>query len=189
MARTLQSMSPATVDALPPPHAKRMYKIIALVDGVATSVFDGITQYHPFVTIHQDAQPYHQGGLYVYSTIEDCLRTGTRHFPGSSRLRNAQRAIAVVLAWNDNIIELPVIYGAKRAYSYVQLVDMLPLPPTYGLSSQHRLKSSSGLHNPAQTNIARAQARTLQLEVDVQDMERQLEFARRLLGTSGRMNS
>lgn len=76
-----------------------MYKLVALVDGVATSVFDGVTQYRPFETIYQAAERNHQGGLYVYPSVEDCLQTCTQHFPGSSRLRNVGMVIAVVLAW------------------------------------------------------------------------------------------
>ncbi|EFJ40723.1 hypothetical protein VOLCADRAFT_108014 [Volvox carteri f. nagariensis] len=181
----IQGMTPLVLNTSPPPHAKKMYKLVALVDGVATSVFDGTTQYHPFVTVYQDAKPDHQGGLYVYPTMENCLRTNMRHFPGSSQLGNMQKAIAVVLAWNDGVMELPVMYGAKRAYSYVQLLDLLPMPPTFGLLNPTPYQMpTSGQRSLQQRSITRAQARTLQLEVEVQDMERRLEFARLVLGLS-----
>jgi hypothetical protein len=90
---------PQIVDIQPPNYAKRMFKLVAVVDGIATSVFDGTTRYRPFTTVHHEAHPDHRGGLYVYPTVEDCLRLEFTHFPANSWLDNSPKAIAAVLAW------------------------------------------------------------------------------------------
>ncbi|KAG2434232.1 hypothetical protein HXX76_007957 [Chlamydomonas incerta] len=193
--------APMLLDAVGPPvYARRMYKLVALdADGVPTSIYDGATKYYPGVTVFNNAQPDHCGGLYVYPSYEECLRAGARGFPRASRLAHAPRAIAVVLAWNHDGSRLPVSYGAKKAYSYLQLADLLPLPPTWavtsaaatadmaqgspGASASPRPRRPITLRSQPGTpeSVAKAQANTIRLELEVADMEQQLRMARSVL--------
>ncbi|PNW72440.1 hypothetical protein CHLRE_16g680005v5 [Chlamydomonas reinhardtii] len=184
-----------------------MYKLVALdTDGVPTSIYDGVTKYHAGVTVYNDALPDHCGGLYVYPSYEECLRAGARGFPRASRLAHAPRAIAVVLAWNHDKSRLPVSYGAKKAYSYLHLVDLLPLPPTWfvtsgvaaadteaGSWSAHGTAAAAGAsprprrpitlrpQSGTPESLAKAQANTIRLELEVAEMEQQLNMARSVL--------
>ncbi|KAG2447360.1 hypothetical protein HYH02_007688 [Chlamydomonas schloesseri] len=194
--------APMLLDAVgPPAYAKRMYKLVALdEEGVPTSIYDGTTRYYPGVTVFHDAQPEHCGGLYVYPSFEECLRAGASGFPRASRLAHAPRAIAVVLAWNHDGARLPVSYGAKKAYSYLQLVDLLPLPPTWvltsGTANAEGAATPPDLGGPSPAprravtlrprsgtpeSLAKSQAQTIRLELEVADMEQQLRLARSVL--------
>lgn len=74
-------------------------KVVALIDGVALSVYDGVTQYMPGTTWFQEAQANHDAGIYVYPSYEHCLKRDAESFPTDSVLLNAPRAIAAVLCW------------------------------------------------------------------------------------------
>jgi hypothetical protein len=49
----------------------------------------------------QVAEEDHAGGLYVYTTVEECLRLDTTHFPSrrAELPENTELAVASVLAW------------------------------------------------------------------------------------------
>lgn len=44
---------PALVDVAPPQYAKLMYKLVAVINGQATSIYDGTTTYPLGVTVYQ----------------------------------------------------------------------------------------------------------------------------------------
>ncbi len=44
---------PAQVDVAPPQYAKLMYKLVAVINGQATSIYDGTTTYPLRVTVYQ----------------------------------------------------------------------------------------------------------------------------------------
>ncbi len=99
--------------------AQTCYKIVALTpDGRCLSVYDGVTEYRPGLTLHCKIDPagagaaagamgagaggadaLHQGGFYVYGSVEECL-LAHEHFPRSATLLGAKKAIARVLCWN-----------------------------------------------------------------------------------------
>ncbi|PNH03698.1 hypothetical protein TSOC_010215, partial [Tetrabaena socialis] len=102
---------------------------------------------------------------------------------------------------------LPVSYGAKKSYSFVQLVVLLPPPATWAFSApRHGLPtattspgaaagtaartsrrpfSARGGHGASSPErLARSQAATVRLELEVQQMEERLQLARSVLGSA-----
>eukprot|EP00899_Mesostigma_viride_P000979 jgi/Mesvir1/10882/Mv01591-RA.1 len=131
-----ESPFPRRVQVPVPAHARLCYKVVALVDDEHfVSIFDGRTRYVPGTTIRHVVRPGHGGGIYVSETIRDCLVRDEGGFPQRSALIHAPRAIARVMAWNDDRLALPVRYGLKLSYTYVHVLDMLPYPQTWGAKS------------------------------------------------------
>jgi len=145
---------PRRVIASPPQRARKMFKVVALIDGVALSVYDGVTQYMPGTTWYQEAQANHDAGIYVYPSYEHCLKRDAESFPTDSVLLNAPRAIAAVLCWNEASWAVPVCYGVKCAYSYVHVLHIRPFPLTWYSSTlcttPHPLPQSAAGH-PSQS--------------------------------------
>lgn len=92
------------MDALPPRGARVMFKVVALrpSDGAPVSVYDGDTPYWPGRTLYHEAREDHGGGLYCFTSLEECVLhagPGGGAFPSRAALRHAPKMIAKVLAW------------------------------------------------------------------------------------------
>ncbi len=74
------------------------FKMCAVVGARLFSVFDGVTEYRPGVTLRQalslddDASEASCGGFFVYRTLAECLR-GASAFPSNSRLLKTPRVV------------------------------------------------------------------------------------------------
>lgn len=174
--------------AAPPRHAKAFWKAVALVNGVPTSVYDGVTEYPLGATVHQAARPGHRAGLYVYRTVEECLKADRDTFPAASALGTAPRALLQVLAWEAAWADEPVRYGAKLAFSYVRGVELAPYPTSWERPLRYTeppARAEGGRDvggRPAlrRQHLVATQAATLSLEREVRAMEENLRAARGL---------
>ncbi|GAX82722.1 hypothetical protein CEUSTIGMA_g10148.t1 [Chlamydomonas eustigma] len=232
--------SPSICITDPPARAQCMYKVVAMLEGVATSIYDGTTIYPVGHTVHHPVAPNHRGGLYCYHTVEECLARDDVTFPRECALLGAPRAILQVLAWNCPDVLVPVTYGKKIAFSHLHVRTIIPMPSSWtamraGEATMHlpdamtastsstdggsgrtvlthaqlistpttqdicdqpvtRSSNSSagpeGVQNiaarpsvarPSSARVARSQARTIELELEVSAMEDQLRRARGLL--------
>ena len=52
---------------------KLFFKQVAVVKGRYFSIYDGKTEFKLGETLHEAAQPQHEGGFYVYRTAEEAL--------------------------------------------------------------------------------------------------------------------
>mmetsp|Transcript_32517 Transcript_32517/g.92212 ORF Transcript_32517/g.92212 Transcript_32517/m.92212 type:complete len:287 (-) Transcript_32517:257-1117(-) len=129
--RLLPQDRPRCVPLQPPKDAHTMYKVVALVDGIALSIYDGVTQYMPGLTWYQEATSNHMSGMYVYPSYQQCLQRDAEVFPAESALLDAPRGIAKVLCWMQPTWKLPCRYGTKTAYSYLRTVSVKPYPESW----------------------------------------------------------
>ena len=147
------------------------------------SVFDGVTEYRiGGPTVFQEARRGHGGGIYVYRTVEDCLRADAETFPRSCALARADRVLLRVLAWEEGRNDAPVRYGHKISFSYVRAVEALPYPRSWSRPLANRAPPSAvepppgrgdrGRELRRKKGLRRRQADTIALEREVEQMER-----------------
>ena len=174
----------------PPAHAREFWKAAAVgPGGVPVSVFDGVTEYCVGgATVFQAARRGHGGGIYVYKTIEDCLRADAETFPRQCVLAHADRLLLRVLAWEENRSDAPVRYGHKLAFSYVRAVEALPYPRSWNRPLANRAPPTPSVAHPIggpagargdrgreirrKKGLRQRQADTIALEREVEEMER-----------------
>ncbi|CAG9460186.1 unnamed protein product [Pedinophyceae sp. YPF-701] len=198
---------PRPVQDPPPAHADSRYKVVALVDGVPTSIYDASTQYPIGQTLMQRARPDHGGGMYVFRSVEDCLARDAAVFGrggGRRELDRCPRAIIRCRCWLEGRHEQPVRYGHKEAYTFLRAEEVLPMPPQFhherdladlrredGLTALEPREVAQLWHagtERARTIVAK-QARNIQLQREVEEMEEAAELLRqhraRLAGAGG----
>ena len=116
----------------PPPSATHCYKVLARVGRTYRSVYDGLTEYRPGLTLFQKAEPRHGGGLYVFGSVGSCFRPDRHMFPGDAELRRYPKAIARCWAWNapglDGRAGPPIQYGPKMAFDYLHVAEIIEHP-------------------------------------------------------------
>ena len=76
-----------------------LLQVVAVVDNVPYSIYDGKTRYIQGATLYQEARDDHVSGLYVYRSYEQCLKRDASVFPSESALLHSPRAIATVICW------------------------------------------------------------------------------------------
>ena len=154
------------------------------------SVFDGVTEYRVGgPTVFQAARRGHGGGIYVYKTVEDCLRADAETFPRQCALAQADRLLLRVLAWEEGRSDAPVRYGHKVAFSYVRAVEALPYPRSWSRPLANRApptpseappvggpavgaRGDRGREIRRKKGLRQRQADTIALEREVEEMER-----------------
>lgn len=191
---------PRVVDVVPAPWAVEAFKVVCIKDGVPLSVYDGTTKYRISTTVMQRVVDDHRGGIYVYRTLEECMRAASRLFPSSSALLREPRAVVRLRAWMEDRYELPAKYDhGKEAYTYVHVLSVMPMPPSWefaevaggrraslpsrlagarpgivGDRAKHELWQHRHRIDRRDVSLARRQAETMRLEEEIAGMEQQL---------------
>lgn len=96
------------------------YKAVAVVDGKFYSIFDGVTEYVVGQEMKQVARQGHNGGYYVYKSIDDALSVSV---PTSSKLKDAPRAIVRIRAEGQYC----VYDNGKLSFSRITPVEVLQI--------------------------------------------------------------
>ena len=156
MVRHIMSEKPAEVPGLrPPPSATHCYKVLARVGPTYRSVYDGLTEYRPGITLFQKAEPRHGGGLYVFGSVGSCFRPDRHMFPGDAELSRYPKAIARCWAWNapgvDGRAGPPIQYGPKMAFDFLHVAEIIEHP-------RERARNSRALDELELDNICSMEA-------------------------------
>ena len=113
----------------PPRRARMMYKVLAKMNGGFYSVYDGLTEYREGMTLTQEAEEGHGGGIYVYNTANKvCLRPEEDTFPSSSALMHSPKVLARCWCWNLDPKASPLTYNDKLAFDCVHVAEILEHP-------------------------------------------------------------
>lgn len=105
------------------PHregGENYYKAVAVVDGKFYSIFDGQTEYTVGHEMRQAARQDHNGGYYVYKSIDEALAVSV---PASSKLKDAPRAILRIKAEGQYC----VYSNGKLSFSRITPVEVLQM--------------------------------------------------------------
>lgn len=96
------------------------YKAVAIVDGKFYSIFDGETEYTVGQEMKQAARQGHNGGYYVYRSIDEAQAVKV---PAESKLPNAPRAILRIRAEGQYC----VYSNGKLAFSRITPIEVLEM--------------------------------------------------------------
>lgn len=112
------------VKRLNPPSAvnreggEHYYKSVAVIDGRFYSIFDGTTEYVLGQEMKQPARQGHNGGYYVYRSVDEAEEVNV---PSSSKLKDAPRAILRIKAEGQYC----VYSNGKLAFSRITPLEIL----------------------------------------------------------------
>lgn len=114
------------VKRIDPPSApareggEHYYKAVAIVEGKFYSIFDGVTEYTIGHEMRQVARQDHNGGYYVYRSIDEAQAVSV---PSASKLQSAPRAILRIRAEGQYC----VYSNGKLAFSRITPVEVLEM--------------------------------------------------------------
>eukprot|EP01017_Pseudomicrothorax_dubius_P023221 TRINITY_DN2488_c0_g1_i3.p1 TRINITY_DN2488_c0_g1~~TRINITY_DN2488_c0_g1_i3.p1 ORF type:complete len:136 (-),score=10.75 TRINITY_DN2488_c0_g1_i3:11-418(-) len=101
------------------------YKQVAKTFGSYVSIFDGTTKYEIGKTLHQSAKPSHEGGYYVYASLEEAIFADIPRKKGGMFI--APRTVLQVLCWGTRID----YDNGKIAFEYLKPVADMGFPTGY----------------------------------------------------------
>ncbi|EAR85519.1 hypothetical protein TTHERM_00442690 (macronuclear) [Tetrahymena thermophila SB210] len=116
------------------------YKMVAKTLGQYLSIYDGKTEYKMGVVMHQPAKPDHQGGFYVYDSLDQAIFADVPL--KKDGLYFAPRTVIKCACWGDKI-EYP---NGKIAFEYLCPVQDMGMPKGY-LATKAAMKEAYQLYS------------------------------------------
>ncbi len=107
------------------PHADFYYKLVAKVNNKYYSIFDGKTEYQIGKKLSQPVKSNHQGGFYVYPTLDEAVFADVPYKIGGHYL--APRTVLKCICWGP----FCVYSNGKMAFTNLLPVEDLGLPLGY----------------------------------------------------------
>lgn len=92
-------------------------QVAQTTDNRLVSIFDGETEYKIGLILNGHARQDHEGGYYVYSSLESAKNA---EFPKGSMAKNLPRKIIRVKAWGNYCR-----YGDKLSFNHIQPLEII----------------------------------------------------------------